>query len=129
MSRVVTCARSRAGSRPSRNRMPITACWGPGFADAMRRIDSGAARALGPADRLVAAETELGGLHVPDAARPLSTEKGMIASLSHLATAAQEKMFGRVPLVRRTHPLWLDTAEVAAQLAGWRSSGRHRILW
>src|ERR1700724_2695491 len=40
---------------------------GAWFADAMRRIDSGAARALGPADRLVAAETELGGLHVPDA--------------------------------------------------------------
>src|ERR1700732_4394177 len=53
---------------------------GAWFADAMRRIDSGAARALGPADRLVAAETELGGLHVPDAARPLSTEKGVIAS-------------------------------------------------
>src|ERR1700730_5978091 len=101
---------------------------GASIADAMRRIDTGAARALGPADRLVAAETELGGLHVPDAARPLSTEKGMIGSLSHLATAAQEKMFGLVPLVRRTHPLWLDTAEVAAQLSGWRRSARHRIL-
>jgi hypothetical protein len=38
-------------------------------------------------------------------------------------------MFGFVPLVRRTHPLWLDTAEVAAQLSGWRRSRRHRILW
>ena len=46
-----------------------------------------------------------------------------------MATALQEKMFGLVPLVRRTHPLWLDTAEVAAQLSAWRRSGRDRILW
>ncbi len=26
-------------------------------------------------------------------------------------------MFGVVPLVRRTHPLWLDTADVTAQLS------------
>jgi hypothetical protein len=50
-------------------------------------------------------------------------------NLSSIATAIQGKMFGSVPLVRRTHPLWLDTAEVAAQLSGWRRSGRHRILW
>jgi hypothetical protein len=45
------------------------------------------------------------------------------------ATIVQEKLFGSVPLVRRTHPLWVDTAEVAAQLAAWRRSGRDRILW
>ena len=43
--------------------------------------------------------------------------------LSNVATALQEKMFGLVPLVRRTHPLWLDTAEVAAQL----SAGAARV--
>jgi hypothetical protein len=38
-------------------------------------------------------------------------------------------MFGVVPLVRPTHPLWLDTADVTAQLSMWRRSGRNRILW
>jgi hypothetical protein len=101
---------------------------GAWFADAVERIDSGVARVPALADRLVAAETEPGGLDIPDAVSRPSTE-GSSARLSHVATALQEKMFGFVPLVRRTHPLWLDTAEVAAQLLGWRRSGRHRILW
>src|ERR1700730_18347370 len=75
---------------------------GAWFADTTRRINEGKARTSAAADGV---------------------------NLSSIATAIQGKMFGSVPLVRRTHPLWLDTAEVAAQLAGWRRSGRHRILW
>jgi hypothetical protein len=75
---------------------------GAWFADTTRRINEGKARTSAATD-------------------------GM--SLSSIATAIQGKMFGSVPLVRRTHPLWLDSADVAAQLAAWRRSGHDRILW
>ena len=84
------------------------------FSDATRRISQGQTRTPEP--------------NSDEAARDTS-EKGIVARLSYIATALQEKMFGLVPLVRRTHPLWLDTAEVAAHLSAWRRSGRHRILW
>src|SRR3984893_14426007 len=64
-----------------------------------------------------------------DGALRRNPEKGIIPTLSYLASVLQEKMFGTVPLVGRTHPLWVDTAEVAARLAVWRGSGRDRILW
>ena len=64
-----------------------------------------------------------------DGALRRNPEKGIIPKLSYLASVLQEKMFGTVPLVRRTHPLWVDTAEVAASLAVWRGSGRDRVLW
>ena len=102
---------------------------GAWFADAVKRIDSGAARAPAPADRLVAAETELPDLHMADETYRDNTKKGLIARLSNVSTALQKRMFGLVPLVRRTHPLWLDTAEVATELSAWRRSGRDRILW
>jgi hypothetical protein len=86
---------------------------GAWFADAVERIEGGQARSLVSPDA-----PDTSGLVAAQASR-----------LSHVVTALQEKMFGVVPLVRRTHPLWLDTAEVAAQLLRWRRSGRHRILW
>jgi hypothetical protein len=86
---------------------------GAWFADTVKRIEGGQARALVS----------------PDAADTSDWVATQASRLSDVATALQEKMFGHVPLVRRTHPLWLDTAEVAAQLSGWRRSGRQRILW
>ena len=86
---------------------------GAWFADAVKRIEGGQARSLVS----------------PDAPDTSDSVAAQASRLSHVATALQEKMFGFVPLVRRTHPLWLDTAEVAAQLSGWRRSRRHRILW
>jgi hypothetical protein len=86
---------------------------GAWFADTTRRINDGEAwRALASAD-----------LNMPDSAAPQTP------GLSQTVTALQEKMFGLVPFLRRTHPLWLDTTDVAAQLSAWRRSGRTRILW
>ena len=93
---------------------------GAWFADTVKRIEGGQARSLVSPDAAG---------HVGFRMRWPTRGEGSSARLSHVATALQEKMFGVVPLVRRTHPLWLDTAEVAAQLSGWRRSGRHRILW
>ena len=86
---------------------------GAWFADTTRRINDGRAR------------REL----VPDRSNtPVSKTTGA-SGLSQMVTALQEKMFGVVPVLRRTHPLWLDTYDVAAQLSAWRSSGRTRVLW
>ena len=97
----------------SRNPISITACLAPGSPIRLSELTRGQARTLVSPD-------------APDTSDSVATQA---SRLSHVATALQEKMFGFVPLVRRTHPLWLDTAEVAAQLSGWRRSGRHRILW
>jgi len=100
---------------------------GAWFADTVKRIDSGAARAPSQVDRLVAAEAELAGLRIGNEHRD-TAKSGVIGRLSHAANGLQEKMFGVVPLVRRTHPLWLDIADVATELAQWRRSGQ-RVLW
>jgi hypothetical protein len=86
---------------------------GTWFADTVKRIEGGQARTLDS----------------PDASDLLDSAVPQGSRLSHLVTAVQQKMFGLVPLVERTHPLWLDTADVAAQLSAWRRSGRRRILW
>ena len=49
---------------------------------------------------------------------------GLSQALRRIHTA----LFGPLPFVRPAHPLWLDTFDVAAQLASWCRSGQ-RILW
>jgi hypothetical protein len=81
---------------------------GSWFADASRRIKDGRAR------RSLA---------------PDGPKKRDSAAPHQLVVALQAKMFGLVPLLRRTHPLWLDTKDVADQILNWRRSGRTQILW
>jgi hypothetical protein len=63
------------------------------------------------------------------AAKPLPVRRGMIGKLSAWVRAIHCKMFGSLPLLRPSHPLWLDTADVAAHLSAWRQAGRDRVLW
>jgi hypothetical protein len=79
---------------------------GAWFADTTRRIKDGRARAApGP-------ET------APEA-----------SALTQATSGLQQKLFGILPFLRRTHPLWPDTTEVATKLSAWHRSGRDRILW
>jgi hypothetical protein len=48
--------------------------------------------------------------------------------LSHILRSIHKTLFGPLPLLRPAHPLWLDTFDVAAQVASWQRSGQ-RILW
>jgi len=48
--------------------------------------------------------------------------------LSHILRSIHKTLFGPLPLLRPAHPLWLDTFDVAEQVASWQRSGQ-RILW
>jgi hypothetical protein len=95
----------------------------PWFAAAVKRINERQAVSRTSADELP-----------PDiapalAAKPLPVRRGIIGKLSSQARAIHYRMFGSLPLLRPTHPLWLDTADVAMRLLGWRQAGRDRVLW
>jgi hypothetical protein len=102
---------------------------GAWFAHASERISETQTRAPALIQTDKIEEADLDTPDGADGALRRKPEKGIIPKLSYLASVLQEKMFGTVPLVGRTHPLWVDTAEVAARLAVWRGSGRDRILW
>jgi hypothetical protein len=95
---------------------------GPWFAAAVKRINEGQAvsASVGPSPQDI----------VPaPAAKRLPVRRGMIGKLSAWVRAIHCRMFGSLPLLRPTHPLWLDTADVAVRLSAWRQAGRDRILW
>jgi hypothetical protein len=97
---------------------------GPWFAAAVKRIN----------ERQQAVSSESADQFPPDiapqaAARPLSARRWTIGKLSAWARAIHFRMFGSLPLLRPTHPLWLDTEYVAARVSAWRKGGRDRVLW
>jgi hypothetical protein len=96
---------------------------GPWFAAAVKRISEGQAVSRASADQLPP-----GSAPAP-AANQLPRRRGMIDKLSARTRAIHYRMFGSLPLLRPTHPLWLDTADVAARLSAWRQAGRDRVLW
>jgi hypothetical protein len=100
-----------------------------------RRYMNEIVRRLSPSPESHLNHRKLGAWFV-DTARRIDEEKTSISTtldrvnfLSYVATVIQEKLVGSVPLVRRTHPLWLDTADVVEQISAWRRSGHDRILW
>jgi hypothetical protein len=96
---------------------------GPWFAAAVERINERQAVSPEAADQF---SQDIAAL---PAAKPLPVRRGMIGKLSAWVRAIQRKMFGSLPLLRPSHPLWLDTADVAAHLSAWRQAGRDRVLW
>ena len=102
---------------------------GAWFTDTINRIDERQTTAPPLEELLPTDKVEETDLDLPDVATGGAPRKGIIPKLSHVAAQLQEKMFGSIPLVRRTHPLLLDTAAVAEQLAALRRSGHDRILW
>src|SRR5262249_30904772 len=95
---------------------------GPWFAAAVKRIDEGQAvsASVDPSPQDI----------VPaPAAKRLPVRRGMIGKLLAWVRAIHCRMFGSLPLLRPTHPLWLDTADVAVRLSAWCQAGRDRILW
>src|SRR6478752_6024593 len=96
---------------------------GPWFAAAVERINERQAASPESADQFSQDIAPL------PAAKPLPVRRGMIGKLSAWVRAIHGKMFGSLPLLRPSHPLWLDTADVAAHLSAWRQGGRSRVLW
>jgi hypothetical protein len=96
---------------------------GPWFAAAVERINERQAVSPEAADQF---SQDIAAL---PAAKPLPARRGMIGKLSAWVRAIHCKMFGSLPLLRPSHPLWLDTADVAAHLSAWRQAGRDRVLW
>jgi len=93
------------------------------FADAVKRINEQQEGSLESADPL---PTEIA---PAPAAKRLPVRRGMIGKLSAWVRAIHLRMFGSLPMLRPTHPLWLDTADVAARLSAWRQARRDRVLW
>ena len=93
---------------------------GPWFAAAVKRIDEGQA---------VSASVDPSPQDIVPAPKRLPVRHGMIGKLSAWVRAIHCRMFGSLPLLRPTHPLWLDTVDVAARLSAWHQAGRDRILW
>jgi hypothetical protein len=96
---------------------------GPWFAAAVKRINERktSSRALPdqfPPDNAPAR-----------AANPPPVLRRVIDKLAGAVRAIHCRMFGSLPLLRPAHPLWLDTADVAARLSAWRQAGRDRVLW
>src|SRR5215831_94345 len=96
---------------------------GPWFTAAVERINERQAASPESADQFSQDIAPL------PAAKPLPVRRGMIGKLSAWVRAIHCKMFGSLPLLRPSHPLWLDTADVAAHLSAWRQAGRDRVLW
>ena len=96
---------------------------GPWFADAVKRINE---RHIGR--RASPDSVSPNNAPVP-AANRAPTRHGAIDKLSGAIRAIHCRMFGSLPLLRPSHPLWLDTADVAARLSAWRQAGRNRVLW
>ena len=90
---------------------------GPWFAEAKHRMRGWPAEASGA-----------GAPPRPDA-RPEPWQR----MIRRLATAGLQEgyavLFGRLPEVRRHHPLWIDTQAVTAKLEQWEASGKSRLLW
>jgi hypothetical protein len=96
---------------------------GPWFAAAVKRINEGQAVTPASVDQFRQ------DIAPAPAAKPPSMRRGVMGKLSGRVRAIHSKMFGSLPLLRPTHPLWLDTADVAARLSAWRHAERHRVLW
>jgi hypothetical protein len=96
---------------------------GPWFAAAVERINERHAASVESANQL---QQDI--VPVPRAELP-AVRRGVMSRLSVVLRAIHCKMFGQLPLLRPTHPLWLDTADVAARLSAWRQGGRSRVLW
>jgi hypothetical protein len=96
---------------------------GPWFAAAVKRINEGQAVSVESADQLPQDIVPM------PRTKPLALRRGIMSKLSARVRAIHCKMFGSLPLLRPTHPLWLDTADVAAWLSAWRQEGRNRVLW
>jgi hypothetical protein len=90
---------------------------GPWFAEAKQRMRGWPAEASGA------------GAPPRPAARPEPWQR----KIRRLATAGLQEgyavLFGRLPEVRRHHPLWIDTQAVTAKLEQWEASGKSRLLW
>jgi hypothetical protein len=90
---------------------------GPWFAEAKQRMRGRPAEASGA------------GAPPRPAARPEPRQR----KIRRLATAGLQEgyavLFGRLPEVRRHHPLWIDTQAVTAKLEQWEASGKSRLLW
>ena len=90
---------------------------GPWFAEAKQRMRGWPAGASGA-----------GAPPRPDA-RPEPWQR----KIRRLATAGLQEgyavLFGRLPEVRRHHPLWIDTQAVTAKLEQWEAAGKSRLLW
>jgi len=95
---------------------------GPWFTAAVKRIEEKQAVNSESADRLPQ------DLALAPATR-LPVRRGIIGKLSDRVRAIHCRTFGSLPLLRPTHPLWLDTADVAVRLSAWRQAGRDRVLW
>jgi hypothetical protein len=96
---------------------------GPWFDAAVKRINEGQAVSPASVDQLSQ------DIAPAPAAKQLPMRRGVMGKLSGRVRAIHARMFGSLPLLRPTHPLWLDTADVAARLSAWREAGRDRVLW
>src|SRR5262249_59049557 len=95
---------------------------GPWFTAAVERINERQAASPQPADQFSQDIAPL------PAAKPLPARRGMIGKLSAWVRPVHCKMFGSLPLLRPSHPLWLDTADVAAHLSALGPTGRDPLL-
>jgi len=96
---------------------------GPWFTPAVKRMNERQASRRALPDQPPLDNTPL------RATDPTPMLRGAIDKLAGAGRAIHRRMFGSFPLLRPAHPLWLDTADVAARLSAWRQAGRDRILW
>ena len=65
--------------------------------------------------------------------RPAAHSEPWQVKIRRLATTGLQEgyaiLFGRLPDIRRHHPLWIDTQAVTAKLAQWEASGKSRLFW
>jgi hypothetical protein len=96
---------------------------GPWFADTVRRINDRQTTGHAFPDHFPPDNTLAPAAHLPPKRHHL------LDKLSAGVRIIHRRMFGSLPLLRPGHPLWVDTAEVAARLSAWRQTGRDRVLW
>ena len=96
---------------------------GAWFAETVRRINQRQARGHALADHFPPDNASV------RAAHPRPMRSAIIGKLSAGVRIIHRGMFGSLPLLRPSHPLWVDTADVAARLLAWRQTGRDRVLW
>jgi hypothetical protein len=96
---------------------------GPWFSDTVRRINERRATGRALPDHLPPHDAS-----APPPHRPPKRHR-IIDKVSAGVRVIHRKMFGSLPLLRRGHPLWVDTADVAGRLSAWRQTGRDRVLW
>ena len=95
---------------------------GPWFAATVKRISERQASGRASPDQFPPE-------NAPPSANPPRIRRSVIDRLSRGVRAIHCRMFGSLPLLRPAHPLWHDTADVAARLSAWRQAGRDRVLW